>query len=67
MAEAKRKFYLVGGDSSSSLGLSGFKGKIGRDGLIDTSKLNAGQMDELERMAATDGHPVVEGEPEDIK
>jgi hypothetical protein len=60
----KRKFYLPDG---VVLGLSRFDGKIGKDGLIDISKLDEAQMEELERMAATDGHPVTESEPEGVK
>ena len=63
----KRRFYLEDAGPGSVLGLSRYKGKVGKGGLIDISGLDAAQMDELERMAATDGHPVYESEPEDTK
>ena len=65
MAEAKRRFYLSDAGPDSVLGLTGYEGKIGKGGLIDIKGLDPGQMEELERMAATPGHPVTESEPEE--
>lgn len=67
MAEPKRRFYLADAAPGSVLGLSRYKGKLGKDGLIDISGLDTAQMEELERMAATEGHPVTESEPEGVK
>lgn len=69
----KRKFYLV--DPATEKRVPGLVGlatrphdiRVERDGLISTDDLDAAQMEELERMAATAGHPVTEGEPEGVK
>jgi len=65
MTEVKRRFYLSDAGPDSVLGLTGYEGKIGKGGLIDIKGLDPGQMEELERMAATPGHPVTESEPEE--
>lgn len=67
MPETKRKFYLEDAGPDSVLGLSRFTGKLGKGGLIPIADLDVSQMDELERMAATPGHPVIESEPEATK
>lgn len=73
MAEATRRFYLRDPESGDPVpgvvGLSTRKGNltVKDDGVIDVEKLTLQQMDELERMAVTYGHPVTEGEPEGVK
>ena len=64
MTEVKRRFYLADAAPDSVLGLTGYEGKVGKGGLINIKDLTPAQMEELERMAATPGHPVTEGEPE---
>lgn len=73
MAEAKRRFYLRDPETGKPVpGLVGLASrdsniKVGEDGVISLDKLTLQQMEELERMAATAGHPVTEGEPEGVK
>jgi hypothetical protein len=65
MAEKARKFYLRDAAPDSVLGLSRFKGKIGKDGLITgLDPADVAQMAELERMAVTPETKVEESEPE---
>lgn len=74
MAEAKaRRFYLTDPDTGDRVpGLVGLATRknniqVGKDGLIKTDDLTAQEMEELERMAATAGHPVTESEPAGVK
>ena len=73
MAEKKRRFYLRDPDTGEVVpGIVGLASRssnltVKEDGVIDIDKLTAAQMDELERMAVTVGHPVTEGEPEGVR
>lgn len=70
MAAKKRRFYLRDAGSGELVpGIVGLSSRpnnleVKADGVIDIDKLTVQQMDELERMAATTGHPVTEGESE---
>lgn len=69
----KRRFYLRDPDSGEAVpGTVGLSSRpnnleVKADGVIDIDKLTAQQVEELERMAVTPGHPVTEGEPEAVK
>jgi hypothetical protein len=73
MAASKRRFYLRDPETGEPVaGLVGLETRpnnlvVKDDGVIDIDKLTEAQVDELERMAVTYGHPVTEGEPKDVK